>query len=77
MASGCPARRQQEPQPFVPATPAERKHQVTQYTNLGHRLASVGRLAEAEEAYRESLAPAEKLAEDNSAASDFRLATIW
>ena len=63
---------QQEPQPFVPATPAERNHQVTQYTNLGHRLASVGRLAEAEQAYRRRWRPAEKLVDGNSAASDFR-----
>jgi serine/threonine protein kinase/WD40 repeat protein/tetratricopeptide (TPR) repeat protein len=46
---------QQEPQPFVPATPIERKHQLTQYSNLGKRLAWVGRGAEAEEAYRAAL----------------------
>ena len=39
----------------MPATPLEWKHQVTQYSNLGKRLASVGRLAEAEEAYRTAL----------------------
>ena len=38
---------EQEPQPFVPATPLERQHQIAQYSNLGMRLASVGRLAEA------------------------------
>jgi len=46
---------QQEPQSFVPTTPLERKHQVTQYANLGKRLAWVGRVAEAEEAYRAAL----------------------
>jgi WD40 repeat protein/serine/threonine protein kinase/tetratricopeptide (TPR) repeat protein len=46
---------QQEPQPFVPATPLERKHQVAHYLNLGKRLAWVGRLAEAEEASRAAL----------------------
>jgi WD40 repeat protein/Flp pilus assembly protein TadD len=46
---------QPEPQPFVPATPFERKHQVTQYSNLGKRLAWVGRVQEAEEAYRAAL----------------------
>jgi serine/threonine protein kinase/WD40 repeat protein len=46
---------QQEPQPFVPATPEERKHQVRQYSNLAKRLAWVGRLAEAQEAYRAAL----------------------
>jgi WD40 repeat protein len=67
------ARPQDRPelQPFVPATPVERNHQVAQYTNLGHRLASVGRLAEAEEAYREALAPVERWTEDNTTASDF------
>jgi WD40 repeat protein/tetratricopeptide (TPR) repeat protein len=46
---------EQEPQPFMPATPAERKHQVAQYSNLGKRLAWVGRVTEAEEAYRAAL----------------------
>jgi WD40 repeat protein/Flp pilus assembly protein TadD len=45
----------QEPRPFVPATPLEQKHQVTQYSNLANRLAWVGRFAEAEEAYRAAL----------------------
>ena len=36
-----------EPQPFVPATPREQKHQVAQLASLVKRLASVGRLAEA------------------------------
>jgi tetratricopeptide (TPR) repeat protein len=40
---------QQEPQPFVPATPQEQEHQIEQYSNLAKRLASVGRLAEAAE----------------------------
>ena len=47
--------RHEEPQPFVPATPAERKYQVAQYSNLGKRLAWVGRVTEAEEAYRAAL----------------------
>jgi hypothetical protein len=38
---------EQEPQPFVPATPPERDHQIKQHLNLGMHLASVGRLAEA------------------------------
>ena len=38
---------EQEPQPFVPATPQEQNHQVAQSLNLAMRLASVGRLAEA------------------------------
>jgi WD40 repeat protein/tetratricopeptide (TPR) repeat protein len=63
---------QREPQPFVPATPLERNHQVAQYRNLGFRLASVGRLAEAEEAYRAALALGRRLAEDNPAVPDFR-----
>src|SRR5262249_42810528 len=46
---------QQEPEPFVPATPLERTHQVTHYSNLARRLAWVGRLAEAEDAYRAAL----------------------
>jgi serine/threonine protein kinase/WD40 repeat protein/Flp pilus assembly protein TadD len=46
---------QQEPQPFVPATPEERMHQVKQYSNLARRLAWVGRVAEAEQAYRAAL----------------------
>jgi eukaryotic-like serine/threonine-protein kinase len=46
---------QSEPQPFVPATPLERQHQVTQHLNLARRLAWVGRLAEAEEAFRAAL----------------------
>jgi tetratricopeptide (TPR) repeat protein len=47
--------KQPEPQPFVPATPLERKHQVMHYSNLARRLAWVGRLAEAEDAYRAAL----------------------
>ena len=38
-ADARPPPAEQEPQPFVPATPRERKHQVAQYTNLGKRLA--------------------------------------
>jgi len=47
--------RHEKPQPFVPATALERKYQVAQYSNLGRRLALVGRSAEAEEAYRAAL----------------------
>jgi serine/threonine protein kinase/WD40 repeat protein/tetratricopeptide (TPR) repeat protein len=46
---------QPESQPFVPATPLERQHQVTLHLNLARRLAWVGRSAEAEEAYRAAL----------------------
>jgi WD40 repeat protein/tetratricopeptide (TPR) repeat protein/tRNA A-37 threonylcarbamoyl transferase component Bud32 len=47
--------RQQKPLPFVPATRLERKHQVTHYSNLGKRLAWVGRFADAEKAYHAAL----------------------
>ena len=47
--------KQQEPQPFVPATPLERQHNVTHYLNLGRRLAWVARLSEAEAAFRAAL----------------------
>jgi WD40 repeat protein/serine/threonine protein kinase/Flp pilus assembly protein TadD len=53
-ADGRPPQ-QQEPEPFVPSTLDERKHQVTQYSNLAKRLAWVGRFPEAEEAYRAAL----------------------
>ncbi len=43
---------QQEPQPFVARTPREHMLQVMHYLNLGKRLAWVGRVAEAENAYR-------------------------
>jgi serine/threonine protein kinase/WD40 repeat protein/tetratricopeptide (TPR) repeat protein len=43
---------QPEPQPFVPATVLEQRREVMRYSNLGRRLAWVGRLAEAENAYR-------------------------
>jgi serine/threonine protein kinase/WD40 repeat protein/tetratricopeptide (TPR) repeat protein len=49
---GGQAPRRPEPQPFVPTTPFEQKLQVMHYSNLGRRLAWVGRLTEAEEAYR-------------------------
>jgi WD40 repeat protein/serine/threonine protein kinase/tetratricopeptide (TPR) repeat protein len=55
---------QHEPQPFVPATPDEQKHQATHYSNLAKRLAWVGRFAEAEETYRAAL----KLKPDDPAA---------
>jgi serine/threonine protein kinase/WD40 repeat protein/tetratricopeptide (TPR) repeat protein len=55
-ADAPPQQQQQpEPQPFLPATPLEREHQVSQYSNLARRLAWVGRLAEAEDAYRAAL----------------------
>jgi tetratricopeptide (TPR) repeat protein len=38
---------EQEPQPFVPATPFERERQARQFLSMGERLASIGRLAEA------------------------------
>jgi WD40 repeat protein/Flp pilus assembly protein TadD len=58
---------QSESQPFVPATPLERQHQVTQHLNLARRLAWVGRLAEAEDAYRAALKlmPHDTLAHEN------------
>jgi WD40 repeat protein/tetratricopeptide (TPR) repeat protein len=46
---------QPEPQSFVPTTLREREHAVTQYSNLGERLAWVGRAAEAEDAFRAAL----------------------
>jgi WD40 repeat protein/serine/threonine protein kinase len=55
-ADARPSQAQQpESQPFVPITPLERERQVSQYSNLGKRLAWVGRLAEAEDAYRAAL----------------------
>jgi WD40 repeat protein/serine/threonine protein kinase/tetratricopeptide (TPR) repeat protein len=47
--------RPQEPQPFEPATPLEQQHQIRHFLNLGRRLARVGRVAEAAEAYRGAL----------------------
>jgi eukaryotic-like serine/threonine-protein kinase len=47
--------KQPEPQKFVPAAPLERKYQVRHHSNLARRLAWVGRLAEAEDAYRAAL----------------------
>jgi eukaryotic-like serine/threonine-protein kinase len=57
----------EEPRPFVPVTLDERKHQVTQYSNLARRLAWVGRFAEAEEAYRAAvkLMPDDAVAHSN------------
>jgi WD40 repeat protein/Flp pilus assembly protein TadD len=46
---------QPEPQPYVPTTLLEREQQVSHYSNLARRLAWVGRLAEAEDAYRAAL----------------------
>jgi WD40 repeat protein/Flp pilus assembly protein TadD len=50
-----PKQQQPDPQSYVPATPLEREHQVSHYSNLARRLAWVGRLAEAEDVYREAL----------------------
>jgi WD40 repeat protein/tetratricopeptide (TPR) repeat protein len=49
------ATEQQAPKPFVPATPRERQLQIMHYANLGKRLAWVGRVAEAEDAYRNAV----------------------
>jgi tetratricopeptide (TPR) repeat protein len=46
---------QQEPEPFVPATPLEKTRQYTYCLNLGRRLTLVGRSREAEDAYRAAL----------------------
>jgi serine/threonine protein kinase/WD40 repeat protein/tetratricopeptide (TPR) repeat protein len=46
---------QQEPQPFVATMPWQQRFQVLQYSTLGKRLAWVGRVAEAEDAYRGAL----------------------
>jgi WD40 repeat protein/serine/threonine protein kinase/Tfp pilus assembly protein PilF len=51
-APGDRAPKQEESQPYVPATPVERQRQATQYKNLAARLASVERVKEAEAAYR-------------------------
>jgi serine/threonine protein kinase/WD40 repeat protein/tetratricopeptide (TPR) repeat protein len=47
--------RQQEPPPFVATLPWQQRFQVLQYSTLGKRLAWVGRVAEAEDAYRKAL----------------------
>jgi WD40 repeat protein/tetratricopeptide (TPR) repeat protein len=59
---------QQEPQPFVATKPYERRFQVMQYSTLGKRLAWVGRVAEAEDAYRAAL---RIKPDDSSAHGDF------
>ncbi len=63
------AKEQQQPDPqsYVPATPLEREHQVSHYSNLATRLAWVGRLAEAEDAYRAALRlrPQDPVAHEN------------
>jgi WD40 repeat protein/serine/threonine protein kinase/tetratricopeptide (TPR) repeat protein len=46
---------QQEPELFMAATTPEQKLQARQYSNLGKRLAWVGRVAEAEDAHRAAL----------------------
>jgi serine/threonine protein kinase/WD40 repeat protein/Flp pilus assembly protein TadD len=50
-----PQQQQQEPQPFVATRPHEQQYQVMQDSGLGIRLAWVGRVAEAEDAYRAAL----------------------
>jgi eukaryotic-like serine/threonine-protein kinase len=45
----------QAPKPFVATTPREQRIQVMHYSTLGKRLAWVGRVAEAEDAYRAAL----------------------
>jgi serine/threonine protein kinase/WD40 repeat protein/tetratricopeptide (TPR) repeat protein len=46
---------QQEPPPFVATTPRQERLQEMQYSDLGKRLAWVGRVREAEDVYRASL----------------------
>jgi serine/threonine protein kinase/WD40 repeat protein/tetratricopeptide (TPR) repeat protein len=46
---------QQEPRPFVATEPWQQRFLVMQYSTLGQRLAWVGRVAEAEDAYRAAL----------------------
>jgi len=46
---------QQEPQPFVATEPWQQRFQMARHSNLGKRLAWVGRVAEAEDAYRAAL----------------------
>jgi serine/threonine protein kinase/WD40 repeat protein/tetratricopeptide (TPR) repeat protein len=46
---------QQEPPPFVATLPWQQRLQIIQYLTLGRRLAWVGRVAEAEDAYRAAL----------------------
>jgi tetratricopeptide (TPR) repeat protein len=65
-ADARPEPPQPEPQPYVPATPLERERQATHYSNMGTRLAWVGRLTEAEDAFREAL----KLMPDDPAAHE-------
>jgi WD40 repeat protein/serine/threonine protein kinase/Flp pilus assembly protein TadD len=48
-------RQQQEPPPFVATMPWQHRFQALQYSTLGERLAWVGRIAEAEDAYRGAL----------------------
>jgi WD40 repeat protein/serine/threonine protein kinase/tetratricopeptide (TPR) repeat protein len=59
--------KQSEPQPNVPAAPLEHEHQVSHFSNLARRLACVGRLAEAENAYRAALKliPRDPMAHEN------------
>jgi tetratricopeptide (TPR) repeat protein len=65
--------KQQEPQPYVPATPFEQERQLTHYLNLGMRLAWVGRLRDAEEAYRGAL----KLKPDDPISHEKVGACLW
>ena len=64
---------QQEPQPFVPETPQERTHQMTQYTEPGISLGVGGPASRGGgAALRRTPATAQKLVDGNPAASDFR-----
>jgi serine/threonine protein kinase/WD40 repeat protein/tetratricopeptide (TPR) repeat protein len=66
-SADAPPPRLEEPEPFVPATPLERTHQVTYYANLAKRLRWVGRFPEAEDVYRAALqlVPDDPTAHDN------------
>jgi serine/threonine protein kinase/WD40 repeat protein/Flp pilus assembly protein TadD len=50
-----PQQQPQEPKPFVATRPHEQQYQVLQYSGLGIRLVWMGRVAEAEDAYRAAL----------------------
>jgi serine/threonine protein kinase/WD40 repeat protein/tetratricopeptide (TPR) repeat protein len=51
----APPPQQQEPQPFAATLPWQQRYQVLEYSTLGMRLAWVGRVTEAEDAYRAAL----------------------
>src|SRR5262249_39712255 len=52
---GAPPPQEEEPPPFVATMPWHHRFQALQYSTLGERLAWVGRIAEAEDAYRVAL----------------------